>query len=60
MAKVETANRLKGKGQRRWSLTGLKGGGDVGAALAVIRDGCDMDHVVLTTLQHRDLAAGGR
>lgn len=56
MAKVETANTLKGK----WSLTGLKRGGDVGAALTVIGDGCDMDHVVLTTFQHSDLAAGGR
>ena len=40
-------------------LTCLKCGGEVGDALAVVRDGCHMDPVFLTTLEHGDLAAGG-
>lgn len=40
-------------------LTCFKQGRSVGDAGAVIRDSCDMDHVLLPTFQHADLAAGG-
>lgn len=53
-----------GKAARRpcWMFTCLKHGGSVGGALTVVRDGCDLDQVLLTTFEHRDLAAsrGGR
>lgn len=40
-------------------LTCLKQLGEVGLALTVVRDGRDMDRVLLATLEHGDLAAGG-
>lgn len=44
--------------QPRRTFTCLKQGGGVGGALTVVRDGCDMDQVLLTTFEQSDLAAG--
>ncbi len=41
------------------ALTCLEQGGGVGGALTVIREGRDMDQVLLTTFEHSDVAAGG-
>lgn len=44
-------------GHRGAALTCLELGRGVGAALAVVRDGVDVHHVLLAALEHGDVAA---
>lgn len=57
MGKVETIQE-RNDSNDGW-LTCFEHGRGVGVAGAVIRDGCDMDIVLLAAFQHADLATGG-
>lgn len=59
MGKADTTQVLK-KNPLRWPVTCLKRGRGVGGALAVVRDGYDMDRIFLATFECSDVAAGGR
>lgn len=59
MGKADTTQVLKNK-TLCWPVTCLKEGRGVGGALAVVRDGYNMDQIFLATFELCDLAACGR